>query len=147
MFGPIGCCVTGTRPQGPGNQGGHVGTCWARCVRARSGGARSPAPSSPNKQTRSNFRGRVETPSLAQPHHTQFGGEHTNPRGAGGPGATLTTPHMGYRFHRAGPWEPGVDHALGGGLLGGTPQGKTILANGVKAYPTTLNCVHELQWH
>ena len=43
VFGPVGCCVAGTRPHGPGNQGGPVGTCWARCLRARLGGARSPA--------------------------------------------------------------------------------------------------------
>jgi len=41
---------------------------------------------------------RMETPSLAQPHHTQFGGEHASPLGAGGSGATLTTPHVGYGF-------------------------------------------------
>jgi hypothetical protein len=47
VFGPVGCCVAGTRPHGPGNQGGRVDTCWARCLRARLGGARSPASPSP----------------------------------------------------------------------------------------------------
>ena len=101
VFGPIGCCVTGTRPHGPGNQGGPVGTCWARCLRVRLGGARSPASPSPTKQTRSVFRARVETLSPAQPHHAQFGGEHASPLGTGGPDATPTAPHMGYRFRIA----------------------------------------------
>ena len=81
-----------------------MGTCWARCVRARSGGARSPASSSPKKQTRSNFRARVETPSLAQPHHTQFGGEHASPLGNRRPRCYPHDPAHGYRFRimRAG---------------------------------------------
>ena len=98
VFGPVGCCVAGTRPHGPGNQGGPVGTCWARCLRARLGGARSPASPSPTKQTRSIFRARVEALSPAQPHHAQFGGEHASPLGAGGPDATPTAPHMGTGF-------------------------------------------------
>ena len=101
VFGPVGCCVAGTRPHGPGNQGGPVGTCWARCLRARLGGARSPASPSPTKQTRSIFRARVEALSPAQPHHAQFGGEHASLLGTGGPDATPTAPHMGYRFRIA----------------------------------------------
>ena len=111
VFGPVRCCVAGTRPHGPGNQGGPVGTCWARCLRARLGGARSPASPSPTKQTRSIFRARVEALSPAQPHHAQFGGEHASPLGAGGPDATPTAPHMGYRFRIARGGRTGADHA------------------------------------
>jgi len=103
--------VTSTRPHGPGNQGGHVGTCWARCVRARSGGARSPASSSPKTQTRSNVRARVETPSLAEPHHTQFGGEHASPLGNRRPRCYPHGPAWGTGFASCRPVGTGDDHA------------------------------------
>lgn len=55
--------------------------------------------------------------------------------GAGGPGATLTTPHMGYRFHRAGPVGTGVDHAQVGDCWVALLKERPPLRMGLKPIP------------
>jgi hypothetical protein len=70
----------------------------------------------------------------AAPHPVRRG-EHASPLGAGGPGATLTTPHMGYRFHRAGPVGTGVDHAQVGDCWVALLKERPPLRMGLKPIP------------
>ena len=74
------------------------GECWAHCLCARLGGARSPASPRPTRQfVELCARGNSLTGSAVSTTPIKFGGEfeHANPLGTGCPGATLTASRAG----------------------------------------------------